>query len=243
MFLRKNWLPLSVFIVAIVAVGLYLLTTQTPKDPIINKTTEVEKPQAEAPVGDTSQGGHFHEDGTWHAGPHETPRADKGQIRSPSQLPNAASEVGSAVVPPRPPTPSEVYQALREKYPDQTQNPPPFEDVPVDLWDFEATKKAFMDHFNFYVEHYDPKEGWSHTRELRIAAAIMANIDNAAKPWFGLFTPEQCEEINALRQLYFDFKGVEVNHERVSELVRDEGYSVSEALDISREEGATDEKQ
>ena len=237
MFLRKNWLPLSVFIVAIVAVGLYLLTTQTPKDPIINKTTEVEKPQAEVPVGDTSQGGHFHEDGTWHAGPHETPRADEGQIRSPSQLPNASSEVGSAVVPQRSPTPSEAYQALREKYPGQTQNPTPFEDVPVDLWDFEATKKAFQDHFKFYVEQGGNKpEVFNNNREVRIADAIMGNIDNAAKPWFGLFTPEQCEEIDALYQLYFDFNGITVNHDRVSELVKNEGYSVSEALRISDEE-------
>lgn len=27
MFIRKNWLPISVFLLAIVAVGLYLLTT------------------------------------------------------------------------------------------------------------------------------------------------------------------------------------------------------------------------
>lgn len=31
------------------------------------------QPSAEAPVGDTTQGGHFHEDGTWHGEPHETP--------------------------------------------------------------------------------------------------------------------------------------------------------------------------
>lgn len=72
MFIRKNWLPLSVFLIAIVMVGLYVLQTRSPeKAPIkIYKTTEVEKPKAEVPVGDTSQGGHFHEDGTWHAQPH-----------------------------------------------------------------------------------------------------------------------------------------------------------------------------
>ena len=32
------------------------------------------------------------------------------------------------------------------------------------------------------------------------------------------------------------FNGVEVNSDRVSELVHNEGYSVSEALDISSEE-------
>lgn len=73
MFIRKNWLPLSVFIVAIVGVGLYYLQTRPPKDPIIiYKTTEVEEPkQPQAPVGETSQGGHVHADGTWHEGAHE----------------------------------------------------------------------------------------------------------------------------------------------------------------------------
>ena len=79
MFLRKYWLPISVFIVAIVGIGLYLLATQPPKEPIvIYKAVEpIEKPPqqpttAQAPVGDTSQGGHVHADGTWHEGPHET---------------------------------------------------------------------------------------------------------------------------------------------------------------------------
>jgi len=76
MFIRKYWLPLSVFIVAIVGIGLYLLATQPPKEPIkIYKVVEPEKPTeqptTEAPVEDTSQGGHVHADGTWHEGPHE----------------------------------------------------------------------------------------------------------------------------------------------------------------------------
>ena len=72
MFIRKYWMPLSVFIVAIVGVGLYLLATQPPKAPIvIYKAVEpIEKPTAEVPEGETSQGGHFHEDGTWHGEPH-----------------------------------------------------------------------------------------------------------------------------------------------------------------------------
>ena len=96
MFLRKNWLPLSVFIVAIVAVGLYLLTTQqTPKEPItIIKPVEVEKSKAEVPVanpqpkppppGETYETGHWHGD-VWHAGPHETPV----QENSSSEVPGA----------------------------------------------------------------------------------------------------------------------------------------------------------
>lgn len=76
MFIRKYWLPISVFIVAIVGIGLYLLATQPPKEPIvIYKPVEpiekpTQQPKAEVVEDDTSQGGHFHADGTWHAEPH-----------------------------------------------------------------------------------------------------------------------------------------------------------------------------
>ncbi|RKU25829.1 hypothetical protein C6499_14460 [Candidatus Poribacteria bacterium] len=74
MFIRKYWVPISVFIVAIAGVGLYLLATQPPKDPVViyKAVKPLEKSTAKVPVGDTSQGGHFHADGTWHEGPHET---------------------------------------------------------------------------------------------------------------------------------------------------------------------------
>ena len=129
-----------------------------------------------------------------------------------------------------------IYQGLREQYPDQTKNPPPFENVPVDLWNFAATKIAFMENFNFYIEHYDPKGGGSHTPELRIAAANMENIDNAAEPTFGLFTIEQCEEIKTMYWRYFEFKSGRVNHDRVWKLVHEDGYRVLEAIKISRKQ-------
>lgn len=75
MFIQKYWVPLTVFVIAIAGVSLYYLQTHPPKDPIVNyKPVEpLEKPTTEVSVGDTSQGGHFHADGTWHEGPHETP--------------------------------------------------------------------------------------------------------------------------------------------------------------------------
>ena len=76
MFLRKYWLPLSVFIVAIVGIGLYYLQTRPPKDPIVIYKPVEPLPKsevAEVVEGDTSQGGHFHADGTWHEGPHDVP--------------------------------------------------------------------------------------------------------------------------------------------------------------------------
>ena len=92
MFIRKYWVPLTVFLVLIVGVSVYYLQTRPPKEPIvIYKTTpvEVEKPTTEAEKDDASQGGHFHEDGTWHEGPHETHETPNGTI--PTQPPVAAS--------------------------------------------------------------------------------------------------------------------------------------------------------
>ena len=239
MFDKKILIP--ILIIAVLAVMVYgLLHGQkvaTQGAVKVDKPVEVESPATAPkppPPGETHETGHWHGD-EWHAEPHE-------ETHTPVEPPVTAETQVSPTRPSREP-PSwaswdfqAAYQGLREAYPDQTKNPPPFENVPVDLWDFEATKTAFMENFNFYVKHYDPKEGWSHTRELRIAAANMENIDNAAEPTFGLFTPEQCEEIHEMHRRYFEFKGVKVNHDRVWKLVHDDGYSVLEALKISREE-------
>ena len=90
MFIRKHWVPLSVFGVVICALGLYLLRSDVPQEPIkIYKTTtpapraKSEKTiEARSPStnrGDTERpnttaGGHFHEDGTWQAEPHTQPQ-------------------------------------------------------------------------------------------------------------------------------------------------------------------------
>ena len=60
MFLRKNWLPISIFIVLIGVLCLYLLQTQPEKEPIkVYKLVEVEKstqqPTASPKISDTSQ--------------------------------------------------------------------------------------------------------------------------------------------------------------------------------------------
>lgn len=90
MFLRKYWLPITVFIVAICAVGLYLLSIQTPKEPIIiYKPVEVEQPVAKPPPPGASPNGHWHGD-EWHEVPHET-----------HEVPNDA-------IPPQPPVQTSV---------------------------------------------------------------------------------------------------------------------------------------
>ncbi len=111
MFIRKYWIPLSVFLVAIAGVGLYLLATQPPKDPIvIYKPVEpiekpTQQPKAEVPEGDTSQGGHIHADGTWHEGPHEpveqpTESAQQSAVPDISGLPETSDDIDPDDIPP-----------------------------------------------------------------------------------------------------------------------------------------------
>ena len=80
MFIRKRWIPFTVFVVVIISISLYhLIQTQTPKDPIViyKPVKPLEKPTEpsteETLVSDTLQSGHFHDDGARHAEPHETP--------------------------------------------------------------------------------------------------------------------------------------------------------------------------
>lgn len=72
MFLRKHWFGLSFLLVCGVIVSLFFILQPTPKAPIkIYKPVEsLEKPTAEVPEGDTSQGGDFQADGTFHGEPH-----------------------------------------------------------------------------------------------------------------------------------------------------------------------------
>ena len=98
MFFRKYWIPFSVFIVAISAVGLYYLQTRPPKEPIvIIKPVDIEQPkETEVPVGDTSEG-HFHDDGTFHEGTHETHEVPNGVIPAQPAV-EAARDYTPAVV-------------------------------------------------------------------------------------------------------------------------------------------------
>ena len=72
MFLREHWFGLSFLLVCGVIVSLFFILQPTPKAPIkIYKPVEsLEKPTAEVPEADTSQGGDFQADGTFHGDPH-----------------------------------------------------------------------------------------------------------------------------------------------------------------------------
>ena len=70
---------LAFFILSVVGGMLYISHVEkqsveelaTDEDRVKQVTEKQQQPTAKAPVGDTSQGGHFHEDGTWHGEPHE----------------------------------------------------------------------------------------------------------------------------------------------------------------------------
>ncbi|MYF79888.1 MAG: hypothetical protein F4180_08625, partial [Chloroflexi bacterium] len=92
MFLRKYWLPITVFIVAICAVGLYLLSIQTPKAPIvIYKPVDVEKPVAKPPPPGADPNGHWHGD-EWHDEPHEADQPPAAPAVSGSVPPGAVTK-------------------------------------------------------------------------------------------------------------------------------------------------------
>ena len=215
MFIRKHWIGLTVFLLVIVGVGLYYLQTRPPKDPILiyKPVDPIEKPiqappTAEDPVGDTSQGGHFHADGTWHEGPHDA------EVEAPEISKERVSDVSTPTPPQR-----------------QYNNPHPFENVPVDLRDFEATKAAMIKNINFVKANWDPKV---YDLDVDTADAISHNIASAARATqLGLFTPEQASELNRLRHDLLAFKGIDGS--RTLELYK-QGYTREEAKRITIEE-------
>ena len=212
MFLRTHWIGISVLLVALCAVGVFLLRDETPKEPIkIYKPVQpLEKQTAQAPVAETPQGGHWHGD-EWHAEPHEA------EVEAPQIATERVSNVSTEVS-----TPSRV------EYDTGAGNPPPWEHVPVDLWDFEATKAAMIENINFVKANWDPKV---YNREVSIANAISHNIANAAMS--GIYTDERGRELNGLYSSLLQFKGVDVK--RVLQL-EDEGHATAEAIRIAAEE-------
>ena len=74
MLLQKNvWIPILILLLVVMGVGLFYRQKTADQAPItIIKPVEIEKPKKEVPIGDTSQGGHWHGD-EWHAEPHTPP--------------------------------------------------------------------------------------------------------------------------------------------------------------------------
>ena len=190
MFLRKYWLPLSVFLVAVCGVGLYLLATQPPKDPIvIYKPVEpLEKPTAEVPDGETSQGGHVHADVGDTPAPVASPRrtgsltyhADLLASNPVEALRAQTEELGhwsARWIPPFPPDDHEAQTLARNTYLStyHEEGTPEFERaVRAQLEQLREINNKYP--FNarscdlskitwtvarFTVDHYDPKTGYA----------------------------------------------------------------------------------
>ena len=173
--------------------------------------------KAVSSVASQTEQGHFHADDTFHAEPHE-------RIAAPSEVSD--------------PEVSRETTALQMEYNRGAGNPPPFDKVPVDLWDFEATKAAMTENLNFFMANWHPFE---YNREVSIANATIENIDNAARATqLGLYTPEQAAEIHAMYLRYYKFKGH--NPGRVHEL-KEQGYTRKEAIRIAAEETLQRQKQ
>ena len=132
MFLRKYWLPLSVFLIAIVGVGLYVLQTRPPKPPItILKPVDVETKPKPPPPGQTAESGHWHGD-EWHSQPHDAP--------APAEV--ATPEVQGA------PFRAQIAQPVNPQLPEQANAP--FVDhteagFPIPRQEFPARTQAYYD--------------------------------------------------------------------------------------------------
>ena len=229
MFIQKYWLPLSVCLVAVVSVGLYLQATHPPPEPIkIYKPVEplatpTQAPTTQTPVVEkTEQGGHWHGD-EWHAEPHtptETPQTRHATHTEPYVVSDSQGRRRATA-------PWEVrYQAMHAQK--GAGNPPPFENVPVDLYDFEATKATMIEKINFVKAHWDPKVSNS---DVGIAQSIAENISNAAE--MPLFTREQRKELIALYLDLLKFQGIEPGR---TQALMEAGYTREEADKIATEE-------
>ena len=75
-------------------VSVYFLRTDLPEEPIkiYTPVEPMPKPKAEAPIGETEQNGHVHEDGTWHEGVHKA--------HAPPAVPNTAPPGAAAATTP-----------------------------------------------------------------------------------------------------------------------------------------------
>ena len=180
MFIRKYWIPLSVFIIAIVGVSLYYLQTRPPKEPIvIYKPVEplpkptVEKPEVEteAPVGDTSQGGHSHEAGTWHDQPNEAPVVSEVETTdAPVDVSVKTSEPAMALTYHAELLANDPVEALRQQGKERGHWSADYlPDFPLD--DTEALEIARAEYNYIYYGHTIPVSEHGDSPEFQRAAA------------------------------------------------------------------------
>ena len=78
MLKKRVWIPILIVLLAAIGCGLFYERQVSKQEPVkVYTPVPPERvaqlqPTAKSPASDTSQGGHFHADGTWHAEAHET---------------------------------------------------------------------------------------------------------------------------------------------------------------------------
>ena len=155
MFIRKYWIPLLVFIVAVVGVSLYVLQTRPPKPPIlIVKPVEFEKSPAKTPVVEQPEPvRHVHADGTWHGEPRSPRPVDVSSDVTGSIALQVDSD-GEVIYPHHELLRSHPVEALRQQSIDRghwsAEWIPPF---PAD--DVEANELARSYYLEFYYNERD----------------------------------------------------------------------------------------
>ncbi len=216
MFLRKYWIPLSVFIVAIVGVGLYLLAMQPPKDPIvIYKPVEpLPKSEVKAPVGDTSEGGHFHADGTWHGEPHDPTAAPAVSKRS-TFTPIAFADGVH-------PTSTSSNPLFADGVPEHLQCPPEFIDV---------YRREGKENFNQRVPrsiYEEIKEKWNPNRPIKEVWPVFIEQEK----WYRANAdPERAEFFGAAGRLDWLVQGW-LDHPEITVLLDEDAPRASDMLRV-----------
>ena len=75
---KRVWIPILIVLLAAIGCGLFYERQVSKQEPVKVYTPVTPErvaklqPTAKSPASDTSQGGHFHADGTWHTEAHET---------------------------------------------------------------------------------------------------------------------------------------------------------------------------
>ena len=227
---------LAFFILSVVGGTLYISHVEkqgaeklaTDEDRV-KQPTEKQQPKptetAKTPVGDTSQGGHFHADGTWHAEPHETPapparypsgdltyHADLLDKHPVEALRQHAQEIGhwsADYIPPFPPEDTEAARYARNRYLvsfysaiGETDNP-----------EYRRAGEAVMYFFDEVIKKQYPTDnletkdrGWDLLRlswitleDNNLAAALRADFKDHSMYPYG-FPSEFNEEYQAFKQ-------------------------------------------
>ena len=207
MFFRKYWIPLLVFMVAIVGVSLYYLQTRPPKEPIlIVKPVEYEKPPAKGPVVEqpAADVGHLDADGTWHEGaqapvpPAARVASDTGLQSLEMSVPPRHRDTAGSV-----PLPADLYD--QNAWADYYAKAIP--DIPANL-DDEAAWMDYFDRVTIVKKPVDP----TNTEDYRAyidplskeALRVLAELEKLRKQFSALPAEAFPSTVNERARFFFD---------------------------------------